>query len=64
MICLCNQVSEKEIRRLIRKHQNANFEDVQQLTRAGTSCGRCKESVKNIVRDEQTKHPTLQLRLF
>ena len=64
MICLCNQVHEKEIRRLIRKHPNANFEDIQRLTKAGTSCGRCKESVKSILRDELAKHPSSQLRLF
>jgi bacterioferritin-associated ferredoxin len=64
MICQCNQVTEKEIRTIIRKNNSNNLTDVQLLTAAGTRCGRCLSQVKAIVDDQCRKRDANQLRLF
>jgi NAD(P)H-nitrite reductase large subunit len=48
LICICNMVSEKEILAAIKKGANST-EDIQYLTRAGTSCGKCLMSIDQII---------------
>lgn len=61
LICICNFVDEKEIVSLLKKGAKST-RDIQFLTRAGTSCGRCLpqidelvESFKNIKSKDQQK---------
>lgn len=48
LICLCNFVDEKEIKALLKKGANSTKE-IQHLTRAGTSCGRCLPLIDELV---------------
>jgi bacterioferritin-associated ferredoxin len=48
LICLCNQVAEKEIHMALKKGARS-VADIQKLTRAGTSCGRCLVIIDDLV---------------
>ena len=40
LVCICNMVLEKEIIEALKKGARSTS-DIQRITRAGTSCGRC-----------------------
>jgi bacterioferritin-associated ferredoxin len=46
IICRCNEVSDLEIRKFLKKHPHASFEAMKIATSAGTSCGRCNPLLK------------------
>jgi nitrite reductase (NADH) large subunit len=48
LICICNFVYEKEIGSLLKKGA-VSTRDIQFLTRAGTSCGRCLPLIDEVV---------------
>lgn len=48
LVCVCNLVTEKEILQVLKKGARSTAE-IQQLTRAGTSCGRCLMEIDRIV---------------
>ena len=48
LICFCNLVDEKEIIALLNKGA-VSTKEIQNLTRAGTSCGRCLPLIDEIV---------------
>ncbi len=48
LICFCNLVDEKEIKSLFQKGANST-KDIQFLTRAGTTCGRCLPLIDELV---------------
>ena len=48
LICICNFVDEKEIKSLLKKGATST-KDIQLLTRAGTSCGRCLPLIDELV---------------
>lgn len=48
LICICNFVDEKEIKSLL-KRGAISTKDIQFLTRAGTSCGRCLPLIDELV---------------
>ena len=48
LICLCNLVDEKEILSFFKKGAETTS-DIQNLTRAGTSCGRCLPLIDDLV---------------
>ena len=62
LVCLCNFVDEKEILTALKNGANSTS-DIQQLTMAGTSCGKCLPVIDEIVKaylkekpkDQQTK---------
>jgi len=56
IVCLCNLVDEKEIVALLKKGA-ATTADIQRLTRAGTSCGRCLPVIDGVVADYKSKRP-------
>lgn len=56
LICLCNFVDEKEIKSLLKKGANSTA-DIQRLSRAGTSCGRCLPEIDAIVEVHNKKKP-------
>jgi len=41
IICRCNAVTIVEIKKFIKKHPQATFDELKVETTAGTSCGRC-----------------------
>ncbi len=50
LVCLCNMVTEKEIRDALAKGARSAI-DIQKITRAGTSCGRCLPWIDSIVEE-------------
>jgi nitrite reductase (NADH) large subunit len=56
LVCLCNLVDENEIISLLKKGANSTS-DIQQGTRAGTSCGKCLPVIDDLVRKFQNKRP-------
>lgn len=48
LVCVCNLVTENEILQVLRKGAQSTA-DIQRLTRAGTSCGRCLMEIDRIV---------------
>lgn len=56
LVCLCNFVDEKEIVSLLKKGANSTS-DIQRLSCAGTSCGRCLPEIDEIVERYNKKKP-------
>jgi len=50
LVCMCNMVSENEILAALQKGAKSTSE-IQKITRAGTSCGRCLPWIDVIVED-------------
>lgn len=48
LICICNFVDEKEIKSLLKRGAKST-KDIQNLTRAGTSCGRCLPLIDELI---------------
>jgi len=48
LICICNFVDEKEINSLLKKGATST-KDIQFLTHAGTSCGKCLPLIDELV---------------
>jgi len=48
LVCLCNLIDEMEIISYLKKGAKT-AEEIQSLTRAGTSCGRCLPEIDEIV---------------
>lgn len=63
LVCLCNLVTEGEIILAIKKGA-VTIGDIQNITRAGTTCGKCHQDVNRLVEDnheESGKRPQLKL---
>jgi len=56
LVCLCNLIDEKEILSMLKKGANST-NDIQQLTRAGTSCGKCLPLIDEIVNNFKKEKP-------
>jgi bacterioferritin-associated ferredoxin len=59
LVCLCNLVDEGEIVSCLKKGANTTS-DIQYLTLAGTSCGRCLPVIDEIVSSYHKDKPTGQ----
>ncbi|NQU51591.1 MAG: (2Fe-2S)-binding protein [Bacteroidetes bacterium] len=59
LVCLCNLVDENEIVSYLKKGANST-KDIQRLTRAGTSCGRCLPLIDEIVLSFKKERPKVQ----
>jgi bacterioferritin-associated ferredoxin len=59
IVCLCTLIDKKEIKTALKKGAKSTKE-IQQLTRAGTSCGRCLPEIDQIVEDFLKKKPEEQ----
>ena len=63
IICLCNLVSEKEIEEFLEKGAET-VSDIQRLTNAGSTCGRCLTEIEACVRKHaETKRADAQTKI-
>lgn len=49
MVCICNQVTQSEIKKAVMKFGITTAQEVGFATKAGTTCGRCIQSIKKIL---------------
>ena len=56
LVCICNLVLEEEIKSVLRKGASSTTE-IQQLTRAGTTCGRCLPEIDQLVENYKKTKP-------
>jgi len=63
IICQCNEVTEKEIVRAIKKKGATKLEHIQRLTGAGTNCGRCIPVINRLLEENKQKISDPQLKL-
>ena len=54
LVCQCNGVSDRAIRKAVRKGAS-KASDVGMRTGAGTCCGGCLDTVKEIIRSETAR---------
>lgn len=59
LVCLCNLVDENEILDQLKKGAEST-KDIQNLTGAGTSCGRCLPVIDGIVSAYKKEKPKSQ----
>jgi len=59
LICICNFVDEREIKSLLNKGASST-KDIQYLSRAGTSCGRCLPLIDELVEMHKNAKPKEQ----
>ena len=63
MICICNRVDGKEIKKLLRKFPDASVNEIAKLSGASQSCGRCSSQLSAFV-EKNRKQGVLPLTLF
>jgi len=56
LVCVCNLVTENEILQVLKKGARSTA-DIQRITRAGTSCGRCLMEIDGIVEEFMQQKP-------
>ncbi len=56
LVCVCNMVTEKEILATLKKGARSTS-DIQQATKAGTSCGKCLMTIDRIVEEFLLQQP-------
>lgn len=49
ILCLCNAIMESEVTTLLKEHKAVSTEQIQDLTFAGTSCGKCLPLIDELV---------------
>ena len=59
LVCLCNLIEEKEIVAALKKGASSSIE-IQNITGAGTSCGRCLTEIDQLVENWQKEKPKEQ----
>lgn len=56
LVCICNLVLEEEIEELLKKGAQST-KDIQDFTKAGTSCGRCLPEIDAYVDEFKKSKP-------
>ncbi|WP_167613479.1 (2Fe-2S)-binding protein [Maribellus sediminis] len=56
LVCICNLVLESEIEEVLEKGADTT-QQIQDHTRAGTSCGRCLMEIDVLVEEHKKKKP-------
>ncbi|ADN00302.1 MULTISPECIES: bacterioferritin-associated ferredoxin [Dickeya] len=58
-VCLCNAVSDKVIRQVVRQHQPQSLKQLKQFVPVGTECGKCIRQARLILEEETAKNAEL-----
>ena len=56
LVCLCNLVTEDEIKDVLKKGA-ATTKEIQDFTRAGTTCGKCLPEIDALVEEFKKENP-------
>ncbi|MGD8107502.1 bacterioferritin-associated ferredoxin [Pantoea sp. FN0302] len=57
-VCLCNAISDKTVREVVRRYQPKSIQQLRHLVPVGKQCGKCIRAVREIM-DEELKNPPL-----
>ncbi|MBK4771820.1 MAG: bacterioferritin-associated ferredoxin [Pantoea sp. Morm] len=56
-VCLCNAVSDRTLREVVRRYQPKSIQQLRQLVPVGKQCGKCIRVAREIMDDEMQKVP-------
>lgn len=56
-VCLCNGVSDKKIRQVVRQFQPQSFQQLRKFVSRGNQCGKCVRAAREVMEDELTTMP-------
>ncbi|HSI48915.1 (2Fe-2S)-binding protein [Ideonella azotifigens] len=48
IVCLCNRVSDRDIRQVVQVHGVRDFEVLKDMTRAASCCGCCHDCAREV----------------
>lgn len=54
IICICNRISDREIRSAIQEHSLTTLEELQYVMDVCTNCEKCKEAILELL-EQDTK---------
>lgn len=54
VLCVCKQVTERKIRKIVRSGKK-RYISIKQATEAGSGCGLCQPLVEDVIDDEKKK---------
>ncbi|EMN0831371.1 bacterioferritin-associated ferredoxin [Providencia rettgeri] len=52
-VCLCEAITDKQIRNVVRKYQVTSLKGLRQILPVGLECGKCIRQTKVILLEEQ-----------
>ncbi|KAA8671631.1 bacterioferritin-associated ferredoxin [Pantoea dispersa] len=56
-VCLCNAVSDRTLREVVRRYQPKSIQQLRQLVPIGKQCGKCIRVARDIMDDEMQNVP-------
>ncbi|EPL6876182.1 TPA: bacterioferritin-associated ferredoxin [Klebsiella pneumoniae] len=56
-VCLCNGVSDKKIRQVVRQFQPQSFQQLRKFVPVRNQCGKCVRAAREVMEDELTTMP-------
>ena len=56
-VCLCNGVSDKKIRQVVRQFQPQSFQQLRKFVPVGNQCGESVRDAREVMEDELTTMP-------
>ncbi|MBV4368289.1 bacterioferritin-associated ferredoxin [Erwinia sp. BNK-24-b] len=51
-VCLCNAISDKTIREVVRRYQPKSLQHLRQFIPVGKQCGKCLRVTRDIMKEE------------
>ncbi|CAG9434461.1 TPA: bacterioferritin-associated ferredoxin [Providencia alcalifaciens] len=51
-VCLCEAVTDKQIRNVVRKYQVTSLKGLRQILPVGRECGKCIRQTREILQEE------------
>ncbi|PQK69008.1 bacterioferritin-associated ferredoxin [Pantoea ananatis] len=56
-VCLCNAISDKTLREVVRRYQPKSIQQLRQIVPVGKQCGKCIRVAREIMGEEMQQVP-------
>lgn len=56
-VCLCNAISDKTLREVVRRYQPKSIQQLRQIVPVGKQCGKCIRVAREIIDEEMQQVP-------
>ncbi|MGP2463689.1 bacterioferritin-associated ferredoxin [Pantoea ananatis] len=56
-VCLCNAISDKTLREVVRRYQPKSIQQLRQIVAVGKQCGKCIRVAREIMDEEMQQVP-------